>query len=331
MKNKPLWVRPFEGELLTLWLARVAIQGGTDPLVLTGEIWPKWRLWTQDADRGLTSGHLEAVADWFELPKPLIEATTLSAMSKVMQGAAFPLQSTWPWVVSMGSRNRLRKAGLPFCPECLAATDQPYFRLEWRFAWTVGCARHRVRLIDRCPKCTAPIEPHRSTASSRHLAHCIACRFDLRAANSPAVNEDALHFQILASSVLHSKVGFLGDVEVSDTIWFQRMRRIVGSPRCKLSPADSETMARRDIGLCIETQSPQERECRLRNLARLIGSNHEKLFGKVATVNSSPQPVSTLDGAGAEKCMRKPRPKAPIQRTKVQRDWARLLRRHRIW
>lgn len=331
MKDRPSWVSPFSGELLTAWLARVAIQGGTSPLVLTGRIWPKWRMWTQDADRGLRLDRLEAAANWFELPKSLIEETTLRRVSEVLQGPAFPLQSTWPWVVALGSRNRLRKAGLPCCPQCLAETSQPYFRSEWRLAWTVGCVHHGTRLIDRCTNCMAAIEPHRNTASSQHLACCVRCYFDLRNAKSAAVDGEALSFQLLASKVLQTKVGLLGDVEVPQTVWFQRMRRLVVAPPCKLSEADSLTLSGRHIGLCIEMQCPQEREFRLRNLVRLLNADSGRLFCNDLDARISSEQADVARKGHTEKCRRQTRQKSPIHRLKVEQDWARWLRRHRIW
>jgi len=48
---------------------------------------------------------------------------------------------------------------LRFCPQCLAEDGQPYFRREWRLATTIACARHGIRLLDRCPDCGQGLAP----------------------------------------------------------------------------------------------------------------------------------------------------------------------------
>ena len=40
-------------ETITSWLARYAFAQGCAPLTLTGALWPTWRVWSVDADRGI--------------------------------------------------------------------------------------------------------------------------------------------------------------------------------------------------------------------------------------------------------------------------------------
>jgi len=54
--ERPRWVRSvpmLPDEIISSWLVRAALAQGCDPMVLTGEIWPKWRIWTRDVDRFL--------------------------------------------------------------------------------------------------------------------------------------------------------------------------------------------------------------------------------------------------------------------------------------
>jgi hypothetical protein len=44
------------------------------------------------------------------------------------------------------------------CPRCLAADEAPFFRNAWRLAFVTECMVHNVKLIDRCPRCRAPLD-----------------------------------------------------------------------------------------------------------------------------------------------------------------------------
>jgi hypothetical protein len=76
--------------------------------------------------------------------------------------------------------------GLQFCPWCLAADKEPYFRRHWRLALMVLCPTHRVLLLDRCQDCGAGVCYERQTARELGdaecwtLAQCYKCNADLR-------------------------------------------------------------------------------------------------------------------------------------------------------
>ena len=87
-------------------------------------------------------------------------------------------------------RARTRAAWLQFCPLCLADDQAPYFRKDWRLATTIVCARHRRRLLDRCPICAQGLAPLDQAALSP-LTICATCSFDLRRAKAPRLSADA--------------------------------------------------------------------------------------------------------------------------------------------
>jgi TniQ len=45
----------------------------------------------------------------------------------------------------------MRKSYIRLCAACYA--DKSYHRLEWQFQSTVGCDRHKLRLLSECPFC----------------------------------------------------------------------------------------------------------------------------------------------------------------------------------
>jgi hypothetical protein len=68
-------------------------------------------------------------------------------------------------------------SSLRYCPGCLAEQPIPYYRLSWRFLALSGCHTHGCRLLNACKHCGTPIP---CLPSVPQLAHCSACRGDLR-------------------------------------------------------------------------------------------------------------------------------------------------------
>jgi len=318
---------PRAKELLTSWLARVAVHSGCEPLVLTGAIWPKWRIWTIDADRMLSPEHAKVVAAWFRLPVEVVRACTLMSVGEKLHGSMDLCRPLWPWIVAQGTRNRLRRAGLPFCPTCIADDIQPYYRLEWRLAWVVGCELHGVRLVDRCDRCHAICEPHRSTAATGDLAHCVECGLDLRRTKCEPVDDQALKFQRRANEVFSAEWATWGGEEISRMEWFQRARSLLKKEICKVDDDSAAAMGYRQTGLWFELQGPMEREARLHVLANILEGD-PPLDVHLASCPSAP--LSAQSSKLNRPRFRQPRT-SPLDRASVQEAWARWLRRNRLW
>lgn len=327
MTRKDFRPGPFDHELLTSWLARVAVHSGCEPLVLTGAVWPGWRIWTVDADRQISPEHAQAAASWFKLPVEAVHACTLAAVGEKLHENFDAHRPLWPWFIALGSRNRLRRTGLPFCPKCLADDIQPYYRLEWRHAWIVGCERHGIRLVDRCDRCHAICEPHRSTAATGDLAHCVECGFDLRSSRCELVDDKALSLQLHANAILASGVAVWGGDQVSRMEWFERARSLLTKGLCQVDAQRAAAMGYRQIGLWLELQGPMEREARLKVLDCLLRGDPPQVIGTAR--------LRRVSGTTQSLPVKKPRARRsrtiPLARERVQEAWARWLRRNRMW
>lgn len=167
-------------ESLSSWLARAALIQGCDPLVLTGAVWPGWRIWAQDVDRDISLTRLNPLVRASGIPAAEFQQAALRSVCEQISGHPLPEHRMWPWLLALGTRNRSRRGGQQCCPLCLAQDTEPYFRRVWRLAWHVRCTLHSVPLIDACPACQAPIEPHRLVAEDRHLGQCSRCKCDWR-------------------------------------------------------------------------------------------------------------------------------------------------------
>lgn len=89
-------------ELLSTWLVRVALSQGCDPLVLTGELWPKWRVWTLDLDRGVATERLRILERMSGIDMSALRYTSRQLSHKsILECVDFVLSSTghaaWRW------------------------------------------------------------------------------------------------------------------------------------------------------------------------------------------------------------------------------------------
>lgn len=342
-------------ETLSSWLVRAALLQGCDPLALTGSIWPGWRVWTTDVDRGLAEDRVKVLSAKSGIEANRFIFAALRSDAKKIAGRMLSATEAWPWVLALGSRNRRRLGGQQYCPACLTEDKLPYFRRRWRFAWHVACVRHRTLLIDRCDACGAPTAFHRLLADDGNLAVCSRCRVDLcRVAHDPAPR-DALAFQTLADAVLGSGAGEICQHRVATSEWFLAARFLVDTVRrTARHPASRLARSIRTLGsgmdtpipavtgLSLETLPVSERTSLLSASLRLMGASpttwirtlRENGVTDVALLGGwrhLPEPLtlvaSTLPGIRRVIKRRVPVTCAtPHSEAAVNRAWARLQR-----
>ncbi|MCY4121944.1 MAG: TniQ family protein [Acidobacteria bacterium] len=232
----PVPVDLLPDETITSWLARCALAQGCDPSALTGSLWPAWRIWTTDADRGIPTDRRGALERATGVAGAAIEAAALVPIGTRIVGDHPKDQAAWPWISTLG------KGGGPtsrrqYCPKCLDEDATSHYRLRWRMAWHAGCAVHGCTLSDRCPRCDSAQQLHRLRADARDIAVCAACGFDLRGIETSPCRADTLEFQKTADRVARAGAGTCFDQQVDAAAWFATadfvcslIRRVTRSP-----------------------------------------------------------------------------------------------------
>lgn len=228
MRSWTIPVQPLLDESLSSWLTRAALRQGCDPMVLTGVIWPHRRVWITDPDRGFTKADYEILSTLSGVKSEDFAKMALSSTAERIAGYQVSKTIAWPWILALGSRNRLRHGGQQFCPVCFGEDKSPYYRKQWRYAWHTACPFHKIALADRCDQCGSPIEPHRLLAEDKHLAQCARCKFDLRLSTIKLVPSEMLQFQESADSVLCNNRGLFGKNPVNAAQWFLAVRLYCG-------------------------------------------------------------------------------------------------------
>ena len=183
----PAHPKPLSDELLTCWITRLARDNGLKLQTFCEHVFGKsYQLWNRDIDRAPPDWLLDILSLRTGTPRRTIDKTTLLTYEGRLyrhRHAAGQLR----WILPVGIYHRTRRRfGVQFCPRCLSADSEPYFRKHWRVAALTVCLAHRELLHDRCPVCGASIAFHRhelgrpSVTDAGALCLCHTCKFDLR-------------------------------------------------------------------------------------------------------------------------------------------------------
>lgn len=338
-------------ELLSSWLIRNAFAHGCSPMSLTGSLWPTWRCWTVDLDRGLTPARVEILARLTGVPGADICSSTLRPIAQALNPGLDAQKGVWPWILALGRRNRRSAGGLQVCPVCLSA-QIPYYGISSRLAWHTCCEKHLVRLIDCCPRCEAPLQPHLLEQGALDLEHCDRCNACLsRPFNELALAPGALAFQLAGDQALHGRQRDAAMAcEASE--WFYRARFVSGILRVGATNGSKTfaafrkafnlgKIARPVSGLPIEMLPVAERmnlftviwtimeagETQLIDAVRACGLSRRSIV--VPAGEATPRLQAMLDDLRPGKA-RKHAPTAirtPVPKSRVEKMWARLKRK----
>ena len=201
----PVHFKPQEDELLSSWLARLALAHGLRVQSFCWRVWPNQSVLARDIDLSKDPLILETLAEKTITPPTRVFATTLVSYEGWVIDQ---MRRQAPWILARHLRVRQQKwYGLQYCPWCLASDEEPYFRRQWRLAFVVSCLKHRALLLDRCQKCGSAVCYERQSskkfdhAEPWMLTQCHECNCDLRewAGNRYYVAVDAAELEFQAS------------------------------------------------------------------------------------------------------------------------------------
>lgn len=238
MDNFSKWpCRPIlmPGESFSSWFSRLALANGVSPSELYRVALPGGRMYRGDLDRIAPENLLQNLSDKTLVPILQLQQSTFRAWDDTLIADDDGLRKL-PWLPPSASWSAKRSFGYQFCPACLCEDTEPFFRLAWRLRFTTTCQVHRIQFHDRCPACSAPIQPLYSNTSNPSVVCCSSCGFDLR--NSPGeavkgktvINREARYRRVIeekwyplrASKPLHA-------VPFFDLLW--RLYRLVACGR----------------------------------------------------------------------------------------------------
>lgn len=211
-------LKPEDDELLSSWLARVALAHGVTVDELISSLLPKGKLYlwmTKDIDLGFgradilvntkRTALLDALSKRCAASSDTVNKTTLDEFDGRLYRRLY-ISRLYSWITPNDLRREryipgyVRRFGVQACPQCLAQDNTPYFRRRWRFGFVTTCPIHESLLIDRCPACGASIKFHESVsapeAASGMMTVCYECGFDLKNVEAQRrADSDVVEFQ----------------------------------------------------------------------------------------------------------------------------------------
>jgi len=298
----PVSVSLYTDELLSSWLIRNALANGCDPMSLTSYLWGSWRLWATDFDRTISAERLETLARTFTCSVSTIQKTTLKEVASKFHSQPLTQKEMWPWMLSIGSRNRNRKGGLQYCPDCFKGTD-PYFKKGWRSVWHTCCPQHGLTLLDKCENCRLPLEPHKLEALWHLFTNCPNCGFELQSAQAQPLTKNAALFQHDTDSITgsnthnyHGHIINACDWYKLSTFFIQLVKRITKRNHLRLLKfAELIKLPIENIAhhsAAIENMTTKERVNILSSVQHLISIKPSELLTSLLECNVSQQAFS---------------------------------------
>lgn len=146
----PVTFDPRPHEDLESWIVRIALANGQTPSMILRLMEHAGILLHGTS----TVRAAEAVAYLAE--KTDVDADRLWARGRLCDG-----------ILRRGCASRL-------CPVCLHEDRDPYARRAWQLPFAVGCPRHDVLLLEKCPGCQAPFRLMERSVPLP-FGHCEAC------------------------------------------------------------------------------------------------------------------------------------------------------------
>lgn len=230
-----------EGESLTSWLVRAALNQGCSPSTLTFYFWPEYRIWTYDVDKGFEHIDSNIHADMAVLAKTTVDAFNHQTLMNFAKEADNSLteKTGLTWTRPLSKRNRYSRIGYPYCADCLKEDKTAYLKLKWRFTWSVCCTKHKKFLQLECPHCHYPYQPQLINPEQRYINRCHSChhKLDTEVTDIPP-SETIYQFQLLADQVFQNKQGTVLGKLVSMGDWFDYLLFLINMTRLALRNPD---------------------------------------------------------------------------------------------
>ncbi len=178
----PIHLKPLDDELLSCWMVRLARAYGVQPVWFWNRVWKRDGVAYRYVDRSAPEELLR-----------LLSAGTATGYQRVVRTTLLSFTGVRSIPAAAGS--------LRYCPECLAADREPYFRRQWQMGFLLLCDRHGLALRAACPRCREPLMPELLPLDIGSLACCSYCRTGLgepgsrKNAGSDRASEQVLDWQ----------------------------------------------------------------------------------------------------------------------------------------
>lgn len=176
----------FEGESLTSFIQRFAVDNFVPPITLANHIRKYKSPYCSLNAHRLLHGDInyEFFSKVYSVTPQLIDEKTFKKMSFRNLLENYTDTENISDCASARCFSGLFDSSLKYCPQCLK--DYPYHRLLWQVREITSCQTHKIKLIDHCHSCKKNI-PLLSPGS--RISFCPFCGADLLNTSPTPINE----------------------------------------------------------------------------------------------------------------------------------------------
>jgi hypothetical protein len=164
----PFRPRPQKDELFSSWLVRLAWENVEKIHPFSVRLFKGQKQhWYRDLDLSISEQDIAHASFATGISCPILFETTLqSYIGKIHELGTLHGPSAWIIPIVKIGRSR-RGRGQQYCARCFEEDVIPYYRKQWRLAFSVVCVNHGCFLRDGCPCCDSPVSFHESDFGRR--------------------------------------------------------------------------------------------------------------------------------------------------------------------
>jgi len=181
-KHMQQWFKPpqpYEDELLSSWVTRVALSYYITPAELFSKHLIKYQAYKRDLDIAkLDNSFWKVLSHLSQLSVATLNDMQILDLAGKLQKKIYTNQRNRWIVASSGNlypKKRKSKA-LRFCPLCLK--EKGYYSKDSKLLFVNVCTRHQVYMKDACPKCNSHVLPIRIEPPEK-IHKCFRCGYNL--------------------------------------------------------------------------------------------------------------------------------------------------------
>lgn len=171
-------VEPFEDELLSSWLTRIAKANFTTVIGLFSQYWSGTSYFNKDIDIfDYPESFWQILSECTGVSIKRIYQMRLKSYEGYIQESIKSLgKQRWLVTTSHEIKYYQRARGVCYCPLCLK--ENGYYKKEWKLYFVNACTKHYCFLESQCPKCGAPLAPT-YTQADQGIEFCFKCGANL--------------------------------------------------------------------------------------------------------------------------------------------------------
>lgn len=183
----PMHPQPFEDELLSSWVTRIALENGLYTHALYKScLGLDSSIFIRDIDKFYVPSLIDSLEEKTGLISEKIKTLMLIGFEGRITEKVI-INSNSRWILPLGIYHRTRKnKGIMYCPQCFAENPINYYKRIWRLSFIVMCEKHHCLLRDSCPHCGSVIDYQRMgigkakfETPANNLGLCNSCTLPL--------------------------------------------------------------------------------------------------------------------------------------------------------